>query len=261
MEVGAMRGFERNVETVTAAASAIVQAENRVQQVTSPRRRSGGCLSNYWCFRFQKPARRIGPAAHVPDQAARPGSDQLPGHYRAAPPFLAPPPSPASLLQSGPHPPPDPAFVEGPYAHETQPVSPPVFSTEPSTAPLTPPAEPTAQLTTPASPEVPYARLLASCPESTAQIKIDGGEFQGYLLCPGSPIGHLVSPSSACSGGSSPLPFDLTAEELARRLAVDTGDAAASRDFKFHNADDDAPAAAAVSKKWAFFPLHQSAAT
>ncbi|KAF9623390.1 hypothetical protein IFM89_001310 [Coptis chinensis] len=52
----------------------------------------------------------------------------------------------------------------GPYAHETQLVSPPVFSTfttEPSTAPFTPPPEPLHQ-TTPSSPEVPFARLLTS---------------------------------------------------------------------------------------------------
>lgn len=55
-------------------------------------------------------------------------------------------------------------FTIGPYAYETQLVSPPVFSTfntEPSTAPYTPPPE-SVQLTTPSSPEVPFAQLLTS---------------------------------------------------------------------------------------------------
>lgn len=101
-------------------------------------------------------------------------------------PFIAPPSSPASFLQSDPpsatqslagllsltplsvnaYSPRGPAsiFAIGPYAHETQLVTPPVFSAlapEPSTAPFTPPPE-SIQLTTPSSPEVPFAQLLAS---------------------------------------------------------------------------------------------------
>ncbi|KAF8779571.1 hypothetical protein HU200_002485 [Digitaria exilis] len=51
----------------------------------------------------------------------------------------------------------------GPYAYETQLVSPPVFSdsTEPSTTPFTPPPE-SVHLKTPSSPEVPYAEILTS---------------------------------------------------------------------------------------------------
>ncbi|MCD7447880.1 hypothetical protein HAX54_035811 [Datura stramonium] len=55
-------------------------------------------------------------------------------------------------------------FATGPYAHETQLVSPPVFSnftTEPSTAPFTPPPE-LAHLTTPSSQMCPSLGFLSS---------------------------------------------------------------------------------------------------
>ncbi|KAL2500755.1 uncharacterized protein Fot_34603 [Forsythia ovata] len=99
-------------------------------------------------------------------------------------PFIAPPSSPASFFLSEPpsatqsptgllsltsisasmYSPSGPAsiFAIGPYAHETQLVSPPVFSTittEPSTAPFTPPPE-SVHFTRPSSPEVSFARLL-----------------------------------------------------------------------------------------------------
>ncbi|CAE5959447.1 unnamed protein product [Arabidopsis arenosa] len=75
-------------------------------------------------------------------------------------------------------------FATGPYAHETQLVSPPVFSTyttEPSTAPLTPPPE-LAHLTTPSSPDVPYARFLTSADdvmktEKGSQVMVDAHPF------------------------------------------------------------------------------------
>lgn len=104
----------------------------------------------------------------------------------------------------------------GPYAHETQLVSPPVFSTfttEPSTACYTPPPE-SVQMTTPSSPEVPFAQLLSS---SLARSRRDSGpnlkynlsqyEFQPYQY-PCSPGGHVKSPGSAVStsGTSSPFP-------------------------------------------------------
>lgn len=93
-------------------------------------------------------------------------------------------------------------FTVGPYAHELQLVSPPVFSTfttEPSTAPFTPPPE-SLQLTTPSSPEVPFARLSYRNGEY---------EFQSYQLYPGSPVGQLISPGSVISnsGTSSPFPI------------------------------------------------------
>lgn len=154
-------------------------------------------------------------------------------------PFIAPPSSPASFLQSDPpsatqspagllsltslsvnaYSPGGPAsiFAIGPYAYETQLVSPPVFSTfttEPSTAPFTPPPE-SVQLTTPSSPEVPFAQLLTSSLDRTRRnygtnqkFALSYYEFQPYQPYPGSPGGHLVSPGSVISnsGTSSPFP-------------------------------------------------------
>ena len=151
-------------------------------------------------------------------------------------PFIAPPSSPASFLQSDPpsatqspagllsltalsvnaYSPSGPAsmFAIGPYAHETQLVSPPVFSTfptEPSTAPFTPPPE-SVQLTTPSSPEVPFAQLLTSSLDrsrrncgANQKFSLSNYEFQPYQLYPDSPVGHLISPISY-SGTSSPFP-------------------------------------------------------
>lgn len=101
-------------------------------------------------------------------------------------------------------------FATGPYAHETQLVSPPVFSTfttEPSTAPLTPPPE-LAHLTTPSSPDVPYARFLSSS-LGAASKGAAGSDLQAtYPLYPGSPSSSLISPASATprTGLSSPFP-------------------------------------------------------
>uniref|UniRef100_A0A1D1XCF1 Uncharacterized protein At1g76660 n=1 Tax=Anthurium amnicola TaxID=1678845 RepID=A0A1D1XCF1_9ARAE len=229
-----MRGLHNSMETVNAAAAAIVSAESRVQQVTSPRRRWGGCFSMYWCFGSQRHDKRISHAAFVPEPTL-PGSAPVSSEGQTSSPvpvlpFVAPPSSPASsFLQSEPpsaipspagplsltalsanvYSPGGPAsiFAIGPYANETQLVSPPVFSTfttEPSTAPLTPPPE-SVQLTTPSSPEVPFARLLTSSLDPNNK-KCEVYEFQSYLLYPGSPIGHLISPSSVCSGTTSPFP-------------------------------------------------------
>ncbi|MQL94829.1 hypothetical protein Taro_027495 [Colocasia esculenta] len=224
-----MRAMHNSVETVNAAATAIVAAESRVRQVTSPRRRWGGCFSVYWCFGYQKHDKRVSHAVFVPEPTL-PGGGLLPLENTTQPPppvlpFVAPPSSPASFFQSEPssatlspvgplsltalsanaYSPGGPAsiFAIGPYANETQLVSPPVFSTfttEPSTAPFTPPPEPV-HLTTPSSPEVPFAKLLTS-----DHRKGDTYEFQSYQLYPGSPISHLISPSSVCSGTSSPFP-------------------------------------------------------
>lgn len=187
----------------------------------------------YWCFGSQRTEKRIGHAVVIPETTptvsvhTQPESQTLSSSVVL--PFIAPPSSPASFLQSEPpsvsHSPvglfslsalsaevyspggPASMFAIGPYAHETQLVSPPVFSTlttEPSTAPLTPP-EPV-HLTTPSSPEVPFAQLLMSSLDSNLK-KGEGFGFQSYQLYhPGSPIGNLISPSSVCSGTSSPLP-------------------------------------------------------
>nr|KYP65684.1 Uncharacterized protein At1g76660 family [Cajanus cajan] len=99
-------------------------------------------------------------------------------------------------------------FAIGPYAHETQLVSPPVFSAS-STAPFTPPPE-SVHMTTPSSPEVPFAQLLDPNRngETFQRFQISHYDFQSYQFHPGSPVGQLISPRSAisASGTSSPLP-------------------------------------------------------
>lgn len=211
-------GANSALETLSAAATAIASAEARVPPATLPmqKRRWASCWNFYWCFGFHKHSKRIGHAVLVPEPTA-PGTE-APAieNSNQAPvmtlPFIAPPSSP-SFLQSeatsaalspttllsskvsaniyapGDRP---PMFTIGPYAHETQPVSPPIFSafpTEPSTAPYTPPPEPV-YMTTPSSPEVPFAKLLES-----------------YQLHTGSPVGHLISPSSGISGSGTSSPF------------------------------------------------------
>ncbi|GAB4858295.1 hypothetical protein Ancab_009767 [Ancistrocladus abbreviatus] len=108
-------------------------------------------------------------------------------------------------------------FAIGAYAHETQLVSPPVFSaftTEPSTAAVIPP-EP-AQMTTPPSPEVPFAWLLTSSLSRTSRNcgskqKHALSYYESHQLNSGSPSSHLISPGSAnsASGTSSPHPVRL----------------------------------------------------
>ncbi|KAA3459872.1 Hydroxyproline-rich glycoprotein family protein isoform 1 [Gossypium australe] len=220
-----MRSVNDSVETVNAAASAIVSAESRVQPTTV------------------QSSKRIGHAVLVPEPVV-PGASVSTAENASNPtgivmPFIAPPSSPASFLQSDPpsatqspagllsltalsvnaYSPRGPAsiFAIGPYAHETQLVTPPVFSaltTEPSTAPFTPPPE-SVQLTTPSSPEVPFAQLLTSSLERARRnsginqkFGLSHYEFQSYQIYPGSPGGNLISPGSVISnsGTSSPFP-------------------------------------------------------
>ncbi|KAK9914287.1 hypothetical protein M0R45_038073 [Rubus argutus] len=237
-----MRSVNNSVETINAAATAIVSAEARVQPTSVPKRRWGSCWSLYWCFGSQKNSKRIGHAVLVPEPVvpgvAVPGTEIQTSSTSIVLPFIAPPSSPASFLPSEP---PSstqsPAgfmsfaslsanayspggaqsmFTIGPYAYETQLVSPPVFSTfntEPSTAPYTPPPE-SVQLTTPSSPEVPFAQLLTSSLDRSRRhsgnqkFALSYGEFQPYQQYPGSPGGHLRSPGSVISnsGTSSPFP-------------------------------------------------------
>ncbi|KAF5730010.1 hypothetical protein HS088_TW20G00380 [Tripterygium wilfordii] len=235
---GDSRAVDNTFETINAAASAIASAENRVPQATVQKRRWGSCWSIYWCFGFHKHRQRIGHAVLVPESTA-PRNDAPPSENPTQTtvvilPFVAPPSSPASFLQSEPpsatqspagmvsfnsisanmYSPGGPSsiFAIGPYAHETQLVSPPVFSTfttEPSTAPFTPPPE-SVHLTTPSSPEVPFAQLLDPSLrnlEAWQRFPFSQYEFQSYHLYPGSPIGQLISPSSGISSGtSSPFP-------------------------------------------------------
>ncbi|KAF3448584.1 hypothetical protein FNV43_RR09297 [Rhamnella rubrinervis] len=240
-----MRGVNRDsravnnaLETINAAATAIASAENRVPQATVQKRRWGSCWSLYWCFGSLKSRKRIGRAVLVPETIApEPDAPRAENPIQAPMtllPFVAPPSSPASFLQSEPpsatqspsgilsltsvsanmYSPGGPAsiFAIGPYAHETQLVSPPVFSTfttEPSTAPFTPPPE-SVHLTTPSSPEVPFAQLFDSHiqnSEAGQRFPLSHYEFQSYQLHPGSPVGQLISPSSGISGSGTSSPF------------------------------------------------------
>lgn len=177
------------------------------------------------CFGTQKGGRRIVPASRIPEgnaAATQPNGPQAAGLTNQAtalaPSLLAPPSSPASFTNSAlpstaqspssflslsansPGGPSSTMYATGPYAHETQLVSPPVFSTfttEPSTAPLTPPPE-LAHLTTPSSPDVPFAQFLSSSVELKGTNKTNymgANDLQAtYSLYPGSPAGSLRSP-------------------------------------------------------------------
>ncbi|KAL3599078.1 hypothetical protein D5086_006996 [Populus alba] len=216
---GESRAANNTLETINAAATAIASAENRVPQAT-----------------VQKRKRQIGHAVLFPEPPA-PGSGAPAAENSAqAPevtfPFVAPPSSPASFFQSEPpsvtqspaglvsrtsisasmYSPSGPAsiFAIGPYAHETQLVSPPpvfsTFTTEPSTAPFTPPPE-SVHLTTPSSPEVPFAQFI----DPTLRNGVTGlrfpFDFQSYQFHPGSSVGQLISPSSGISGSGTSSPF------------------------------------------------------
>ncbi|XP_054825774.1 uncharacterized protein LOC129323199 [Prosopis cineraria] len=260
---GDYRPVNNTLDTVTAAATAIAAAGNHFHQPSVQKKRWGSCLSISLCFGFSKTRKRIGHAVLVPETTPAAagsggGSTATTAAHSTQPisvalPFVAPPSSPASFLQSEPpstmqspvgtvsftpvsasmYSPSGPAsiFATGPYAHETQLVSPPVFSTfttEPSTAPFTPPPE-SVHLTTPSSPEVPFAQLLdpnLRNGETFQRFQISNYDFHSYQLHPGSPIGQLISPRSgiSASGTSSPFPdSELTAGGL-HILDFQTGD-------------------------------------
>ncbi|XP_010523273.1 PREDICTED: uncharacterized protein At1g76660-like isoform X2 [Tarenaya hassleriana] len=186
-----------------------------------------GCFRALSCFGARKGERRIVPAARIPDgnsATTQSNGPQASGLSNQATSILAPPSSPASFSHSavpstvqspnnmlslsanslgGPV---STMFATGPYAHESQLVSPPVFSTfttEPSTAPLTPPPE-LAHLTTPSSPDVPYARFLTSASELKNAEKtnyVSVNDLQAtYSLYPGCPASNLRSPISKTGG-------------------------------------------------------------
>ncbi|KAJ0896853.1 hypothetical protein HanRHA438_Chr08g0339211 [Helianthus annuus] len=198
------------------------QQQQRQQPPSSRRKRWRGCLSGLSCFGLQKGGKRVVPASRMPETHST--ANQQNGVQAAGltnptnavhPSLLAPPSSPASFsnsaLQStaqspncflsanspgGPT-----MFATGPYAHETQLVSPPVFSTfttEPSTAPFTPPPE-LAHLTTPSSPDVPYAQFLSSSLNLKNDHKTNympANDLQAaYSLHPGSPASTLAKAS------------------------------------------------------------------
>ncbi|OWM85968.1 uncharacterized protein At1g76660-like [Punica granatum] len=204
------------------------------QQRQELRKRWGGCWGAFSCFGSQKGGKRIVPASRLPDGSAAvpqrngPQAGGLPnGHNQGqtlAPSIFAPPSSPASFTHSAlpstaqspnnflslsansPGGPSSTMFATGPYAHETQLVSPPVFSTfttEPSTAPFTPPPE-LAHLTTPSSPDVPFAQFLTSSKDLKGADKTNymasNDLHSAYSLYPGSPASSLISPISRASG-------------------------------------------------------------
>ncbi|KAL0920525.1 hypothetical protein M5K25_009666 [Dendrobium thyrsiflorum] len=224
-----MRGVNGNdsVETVVAAANAIASAGSRVQPGSVRRRRWKAWFEMYWCFGSHGQPSRVSQSALVPEPTEGPISPTLANSNQSSGLVVAPPSSPSSFLQSEPpstiqspakffslsslasnsySPTRSSIFAIGPYANDTKLVSPPVFSTfttEPSTAPVTPP-EPLQQ-TTPSSPEVPFAQLLSPPFDSKGRLS-EPYDFHPYQLHPGSPIGHLISPGSVCSGTSSPFP-------------------------------------------------------
>lgn len=235
-----MRSVHDSVVTVNTAATAIVAAEARVQPSRVQKRRWASCWSLYWCFGSYKHPKRIGHAILLSESTTQvPVNSYFENFNRTASitlPFIAPPSSPASFLPSDPpsatQPPvgllslvslsvhdnsSGPIFLIGPYAHETQLVSPPVFSTfttEPSTASFTPPPEPV-QITTPSSPEVPFAQLLSS---SLAQKRRNSGTNLKY------PLSHYdFQPYQypATSGTSSPFPDKRTNVEAPKIIGYE----------------------------------------
>ncbi|KAJ0265582.1 hypothetical protein HA466_0018420 [Hirschfeldia incana] len=227
------------LETVNAAATAFASSDDRTRHQPSPIHRKRRWWNRFICFRPTTQRRkRIGKAALAPEPVNT-GSTSNSG-YRSvmtALPFIAPPSSPASFFQSEPpsatqspvgilsfSPLPSnnnnnnnerpSIFAIGPYAHEPQLVSPPVFSTyttEPSSAPVTPPLDESFYLntTTPSSPEVPFAQLFNSGSNYglRSPVSTNNYEFQFYQLPPGSPLAQLISPSSVKSGSGAASPF------------------------------------------------------
>ncbi|CAN1778147.1 Uncharacterized protein At1g76660 [Linum perenne] len=232
------------LDTINAAANRIASLENRPTQGTdaapTQKKRWGGCWNIYLCFGYQRRRKQIGHAVVLPEPQPSGTGNGAPAaaenHNQPTTfvfPFNAPPSSPASFLPSEPpsvtqspaasislsasmYSPTGPSsiFAIGPYAYETQLVSPPVFSTfttEPSTAPFTPPPESVHFTnTTPSSPEVPFAQLLDPRfrnGQHDLTFPSPHYEFQYYQFHPGSPAGQLISPCSGISSSGTSSPF------------------------------------------------------
>ncbi|CAN8240217.1 unnamed protein product [Cochlearia groenlandica] len=196
------------------------------------RKRWGGCLGVFSCFKSQKGRKRIVPSSRIPETGNASASQTNLAHQAGLTnqatiginlSLLAPPSSPASFTNSAlpstsqspncylsvsansPGGPSSSMYATGPYAHETQLVSPPVFSTyttEPSTAPFTPPPE-LAHLTTPSSPDVPYASFLNSGKSHHHHHYGVANDLQAtYSLYPGSPSSALRSPIGTPQNGA-----------------------------------------------------------
>ncbi|XP_010430478.1 PREDICTED: uncharacterized protein At1g76660-like isoform X2 [Camelina sativa] len=233
-------GGNNVLDTINAAASAIASSDDRLLQSSPIHKRKWW---NRWsllkCFRSSRQRNRIGNSVLVPEPVSISSNSTSNSGYRSVIttlPFIAPPSSPASFFQSEPtsatqspvgilsfSPLPcnnnrPSIFAIGPYAHEPQLVSPPVFSTyttEPSSAPITPPLLDDSSIylttTTPSSPEVPFAQLFNSNHQDCRNkfpMSSSSYEFQFYQLPPGSPlVGQLISPSSVVSGSGPTSPF------------------------------------------------------
>ncbi|PIA34127.1 hypothetical protein AQUCO_03800001v1 [Aquilegia coerulea] len=215
--------------SISAAASAIGSPDTRFPR-QERRRRWGGCWGGLSCFGSQKGGKRVVPASRMPEghtSGNRANGAHPVGMQNQATTInlslLAPPSSPASFTNSalpstvqspscflsmsasspsGP----SNVYATGPYAHETQLVSPPVFSTfttEPSTAPFTPPPE-LNHFTTPSSPDVPFALTFSSAMDLKSTSKssyVTANDLQAtYPLYPESPASSLISPISGTSG-------------------------------------------------------------
>ncbi|KAI4370085.1 hypothetical protein MLD38_018468 [Melastoma candidum] len=240
------------LDTINAAAAASMIASRAATAAAPPhpqKKRWRGLWKLSWCFGFRRHQKRIGHAILSPEAAESVADAPATLNFLPPPPislpFVAPPSSPASFIPSEPpsaaqsptgllsftsmsaniYSPPGPhsMFAIGPYAHETQLVSPPVFSTfttQPSTAPVTPPSE-SMNMTTPASPEVPFAQFIdpnLRSPETGRRFPLYQYEFQPYQLSPGSPVGHRISPSSGISGSGTSSPFP--GSEIAASLSL-----------------------------------------
>lgn len=229
----------RNGGASISAATTDIGSPTRFHHHHERRRRWGGCWGGLSCFGSQKGGKRIVPATRIPEgnTSGNRGNGPAPGgsHQTTtiSPSLLAPPSSPASFTNSAlpstaqspscflslsansPGGPSSSMYATGPYANETQLVSPPVFSTyttEPSTAPFTPPPE-LNHLTTPSSPDVPYAQFLSSSMDLKSGGKsgyVSANDLQAtYPLYPESPASSLISPISRTpgDGGRSPSSF------------------------------------------------------
>ncbi|KAL9238057.1 hypothetical protein vseg_012533 [Gypsophila vaccaria] len=234
------------------------------------RKKWGGCWGGLPCFRVQKNNKRIVPASRAPDgntSANQSNGAQGVGNQATSlpPHLLAPPSSPASFSNSAlpstaqspschlslsansPGGPSNSMYATGPYAHETQLVTPPVFSTfttEPSTAPLTPPPE-LAHLTTPSSPDVPYAQFLSSTADLKCAGKINymgsNGLRNSYPYSPESPASCFRSPVSRTPGGCT-SPWDSSNSPKTANYPRDSSGLLAANGAKSHDSNFFCPA-------------------
>ncbi|KAE8660010.1 hypothetical protein F3Y22_tig00116959pilonHSYRG00354 [Hibiscus syriacus] len=98
--------MEEEENMLSAVASAIVSAKSIVQPTTVQKKRWGSCWSFYWCFGSHKNSKRIGHVVLVPEPV-EPGvavstAENVSNMTGIVMPFITPPSSPVSFLQSDP---------------------------------------------------------------------------------------------------------------------------------------------------------------